>query len=426
MTSKRLVRERRRSTVAGIIVILTFAAMLVVAFRAANGLPGQKHESVKVAFTEVGALREGDDVRFSGLRVGTVRHIALVDGHPVVTLSLQGGRAVYRDARAAIAQRSALGQAYVDISPGTAAAGRLGEDEVIRSGSAQSAQDLSAVLDVFDPGTRQSLRTLVSEVGNGARGHAVDVREALSALPQALPDLERVSAALSRDDGRAVTELLSNASGLARSFAGRQQDLRELITQLGVTLDAVGVDDGRALGNTLRQAPETLRSVAHGLAALEQPLRATESAVTALRPGARSLGAATPALRAVLRDGVRPLRKVPSVMDQAERPVGELTGLLRDARPLAPEAARAIQMASTPLAVLAPYAPEMSRFFTYATSVLGESDDAGHWLRMYLVFSTESVSGILPIRDPLTSRNAYPAPGQAEGERESTILGTRR
>lgn len=428
MASSRLLRERRKSLIAGIGVFAAFLAMAVLAVTATNGLPGQSHRTVKVAFTDVGALREGDDVRIAGIRVGKVDTIELDKGRPVATLSLDGDRKVYRSgAVATINQRSALGQAYVNVTPGDPKSGALPENALIVESDTHSAQDLTNVLNVLDAKTRASLQSAVRELGNGASGHGGDLNDALAALPHALPDLANVSRALARNDGADLTGMLTDAESLARSFAGQQQEIADLADQLNTTVRAIDVDGGEPVAATLQQAPESLTSLRKGLDAIIKPLDKTTRAVNDLRTGARSLGSATPALRSVLRDGITPLNKVPGVVDKAIKPVTDLTATMNDLRPLAPRVGKAITQISTPLGILGPYAPEMWVWTTYAADCLKDGDAAGHWLRFYIPLGTENVEGFVPnVPDPLTHRNSYPAPGEALNQRTSTILGTRK
>jgi phospholipid/cholesterol/gamma-HCH transport system substrate-binding protein len=132
-----------------------------------------------------------------------------------------------------------------------------------------------------------------------------------------------------------------------------------------------------------------------------------------LRPGAKALGQATPDLRGLLRDAVPPLDKVPSVANAAGPPVQDLADLLADARPLAPAVREALGLASTPLGIIAPYSAEVSRFFTYMTSALSGGTPSAHQLRVYPVIGTQTLDGVLPVRDPLMTSDPYPAPGQA-------------
>jgi phospholipid/cholesterol/gamma-HCH transport system substrate-binding protein len=160
-----------------------------------------------------------------------------------------------------------------------------------------------------------------------------------------------------------------------------------------------------------------MASIRNGLAGLQAPLEHATVALGDLGPGLDALGQATPNLRGFLREAVSPLNKVPGVAGQAVTPIKSLTGLIADARPLAPAITDALTRASTPLAILGPYAPEMSLFFTYVTSSLQDGDAAGHWLRFYPVVDTQSADGLLPITDPASPSDPYPLPGVGLNEK---------
>ncbi len=420
---------RQRSLLIGIGLVVAFAVSIYVALTASGGLPGTSGRSATAAFDEVGSLRNGDDVRIAGVRVGQVKDVRIVDGQPLVTLRFDKGRKIYRDASAltaTVSARSALGQKYVDFRPGTPDTGELGRNEIIPASKTGDAQELSDVLRVLDQPTRDALGSTLREAGGGASGHSQDFRDAAAALPQELPDLATVSRALSVDNGADLTDLLRAADSLSRSFEGHQQQLAELVDRVNTTLQALDVDDQAPLGATLDRAPQTLVDARGALDQLRAPLAQTGQAMTGLQPGAVALGNATEDVRGVLREGVPPLEKVPGVAGQADPVVPQLTKVLSDAKPLAPRLVEALGNARQPLGVAAPYAPEVSLFFTYMTDALSDGDAAGHWLRIYPVIGTETVSGILPLRDPLTNRNAYPAPGQAARDKSTSVLGNRR
>jgi phospholipid/cholesterol/gamma-HCH transport system substrate-binding protein len=408
---------RKRTQGIGLAVLALFAGCLWLALIAKNGLPGASRRQVEVAFANVGGLATGDDVRIADVRVGQVSAINLQDGRPVVTLSLDGNRAVYRNATATIAQRSALGANYVDLTPGAAATGMLAPGQLIEAPASASAQDLSNLLDVLNARTRAALSSTVQEVGAGSAGHGQDLHAALSALPGELGDLSSISRSLSTGDGADLSDLLSATRDLSDSFAGQQAQLSGLISQLSATVAAVGTDGGQPLAQSLSVAPTALDSARTALAALQDPLVHTTNALSLLRPGLSALGAATPNLRGLLREAVQPFNKVPSVAGEAKAPIGKLTAFITDARPLAPAIVEALKNASTPLAVLAPYAADVSSFFTNITSSLQQGDAAGHWLRFYPVVDTQSVDGLLPVTDPASPSDPYPATGQAETER---------
>lgn len=411
-----------KATLVGGAVLLAFALSLGVAFTSQRGLVGRDYTLVDVAFDDIGpALRAGNDVRIGGVRVGQVRDIAGKDGASLLTLQLDGDRPVYRDAKASVDARSALGQKLVQLDPGTPAAGRLPEGAVLQAGPEGDATDLDALLDVLDQPTRTALASTLRTLGHGTATHAQDLGDLVGASPDLLEDGAAVSRALSAPEADLDT-LLQTARTLSGRFDGRDQQLADLVAEMDVTLGALAVDDGAPVEQTLQQLPETLESTRSALSDLAGPLDDVRATVVDLREGGAAVGRSTPDIRAALREAVGPLQDVPAVAEQARPAVRDLTGLVSDVRPLAPKVRRAVTLAATPLDVLAPYSPEVSLWFAYARDALSDGDKNGHWLRLNILANSESVSGSGPLGtlpDPVTSRNAYPAPGEAQQQTTS-------
>lgn len=409
--------------VIGTAVLGIFGISLGVAFTSQRGLVGREYTIVDVAFEDVGpALRAGNDVRVNGVRVGQVRDISGRDGRSVLTLQLDGDRPVYRDATAVVDARSALGQKLVQLDPGTPQAGRLGEDELIEMDASGNATDLDALLATLDRPTRTALAGTVRTVGQGAAARSQDLNDGVAAAPDLLEDSATVSRALSAPEAGLDT-LLRTAETLSGRFAGREQQLAELIGELDDTTRAVAVDQGAPLEDTLEELPAVLTQTRDTLAGLARPLDDARASVQELREGGAALGRGTADIRATLREAVAPLQDVPGVAERAQPAVDQLTDLLADARPLAPKVRRAVTLAATPLDVLAPYSPEVSLWFQYARSALDDGDKHGHWLRFNILANSETVTGAGPLGtllpDPVTARNAYPAPGQAQTQTTS-------
>lgn len=418
---------RRRALVTGFVVVGIFGVAVLFGATAHEGLPWSTQAIVRAAFDDVGSLRIGDDVRVGGVRVGRVSDIAYREGRAVAELELSGIDTVYRNAEArsaAVGARSALGAKFVNLDPGTPEAGEIGPDEIIRAEKTSGAQDITGLFDALDAPTRKALGSLLREIGGGFAGRQADIDAALEAMPEELPNLGRVSGALAADGGADTVAALRAMDQLAGRFEGRSTQLARLNRQLGTTLDAVATDGGVPLAEALNRAPATLHRLRGSLRALEAPLADTESAMTALRPGSRALADGLPDVRGLLREAPRPLEKIPGVAEQATPAVRDLTPAVTDARPLAPQLTRAFDSAADPLAVLAPYSPEVAEAFTNLRRALDGHDGNRHWLRVLFVPSSETLSGIVPgYRDPLVGRNPYPAPGEAATDRKTSPLG---
>jgi phospholipid/cholesterol/gamma-HCH transport system substrate-binding protein len=408
----------------GSLILAAFVGALYLALTAGSGLPGKNVTAVKAQFTDVGGLRVGDDVREASSRIGQVRSIRLDGNRPVVTLQLDGSRNIYKNARAAVWARSALGQNFVELSRGTSTAGRMARGDVISSKRTVPPAQLDQLLSVLDAPTRKSAAGLIRETGGGVAGHSEDLSVALGHAPELLDDLGTVSSAASSKSAD-LPAMLRATDTLATRFAGREATVTSLVKQLDSTLEAVAVDHAKPLRTVLAEAPPTLSKTREALVELHQPLADLESGMTTLRPGAHALGESTEDLRGTLGEAVEPLDKVGGVAKQAQPAVADLTDLFADARPLAPRVGEALGSARVPAGVLAPYSPEISRFFTYWSDANRYSDKSGHYLRIGLVLRPESVDGIDGVPDPLVHRNAYPGPGQASRDRMSTILGGR-
>ncbi|MDT7657361.1 MAG: phospholipid/cholesterol/gamma-HCH transport system substrate-binding protein [Pseudonocardiales bacterium] len=424
---KRSVMRRRRAVVLGAGVLIFFFALVTLSLISQQGLPFAPRTTVKAAFEDVGSLRTGDDVRIANIRVGYVQQVDLVDATnapngqsklAVAILRLDGERPVYKNAQAitaSVGARSALGQKFVELNPGDPSAGLLPADAVVPAVHTVGAQEISDVLSVLDEPTRQAIGSFVRNVGGGLAGHGRDFNLAAAAFPDVLPDLGTVSDAFSNNGGRDTASLLRSTNELSVSFIGRQEQIGQLLGKLDKTFAGFNADNGAPLAQTLQTAPDSLRQTRAALQSLDGPLANTAVAAKDLQPGGDALGRATPDFRGFLVDSRSPLDKVPGVSDDARGPIDDLKGTFEDAQPLAPMLTDAFGRGGALAQIISPFSPEASLFFTNATDALKVGNDNYHALRVDTGVGHEQAFDAIsaPIRDPLQSRDPYPAPGEA-------------
>lgn len=422
-------RARLRSIRVGTLTGIGLLVVVLFAITAKNGLPdylpGVSRTEVRAEFTDVGALRRGDDVRVAGVRVGFVDSIRRAHGLAVVDMRLDGGRKVYHDAAASIGARSALGQKFVALQPGSVETGEIAGGATIPTSRTSTSVELDTVLDTLDAKTLAATQSFLHETGGGVAGHGQDLQDGLDALPAVLDDLGTVSRSLSADHGEDVVDLLHAADSLAGTLEAQHAALGRGVRQLAETTKAIDVDGGAPLRAALEEAPDTLTDVRHALKTLDEPLARTAAAATALRPGAVALSRAVPDVRALMRSAVTPLGKVPGVAKTALPAVDDVTTTLGGARPLVLQLATGLDRAARPLTTLAPYSQEIVLMFKNLASSLQYGDAAGNWLRFTAVVNTQTLTGALPIADPLLQRDPYPAPGQAAKHNTSMFGGHR-
>jgi phospholipid/cholesterol/gamma-HCH transport system substrate-binding protein len=410
--SKQVSRVQGRAFLVGIASLVVLGLVGYVMFTANQGrLPWTGTRTVKAAFSNIGQLNTSFDVRINSVRVGQVSDISVVGRKAVVTMDLNTEEPIYANASAALWDQSALGQKFVELNPGTPGAGRLG-NRPIPSSRTDSAHDLSDVLQVFDPPTRQALAGSLRSLGGGLGGHGGDLNDFLGTSPRLLGDVDSVSHALASPDAE-LPELLGTTERFLGRFNGKYADTASLLRQTGTTLAAVNAERSRPLADTIAKLPGTLRTANSALDTLDQPLGDTRSAMLSLRPGGQALGAATGDFRGVLRESLTPLRRLPGVAEQTYPSLGALTGTFHAARPVVPKIADGLNDAAQPLGVLSRYGCDIGTFSFDIGNLITNHVDWRHRLRLGLAApSSTSVTGLTP-----ESRNPYPEPCSVNSDR---------
>lgn len=134
-------------TVLGAIVLLVAAAFLMYSTTATKAGTIEGY-SINVKFNEIGGLKTGSDVRVGGVKVGSVKNIALDPAtyQADVTLSVQDDIKLPEDTAARVSSESIMGGTYLALDPG-------GSEENLRPGGtikfAQDAQNLESLLGKF-------------------------------------------------------------------------------------------------------------------------------------------------------------------------------------------------------------------------------------------------------------------------------------
>lgn len=400
-------RDEARKVLVGIVVLalMGVVAYIGITVQAGNELPGKSYTYVKAEFENVGTLKPLQDVSQYGVRIGQVSSVIYENGHAVVTMRLDGERAVYRDATARLGNESALGRKQVHLDPGTKRAGPLG-NRVLPMSQTNDSAAVEDVLAAFDGRTRTGLRNSVRELG-GLAGHSKDLHDVVGASPEMLDDLGTVSGALASREAD-LPALLASANRLAYRFHGRQQELSNLIERMDATFRAINVDGARPLDETVDALPATLRQAQAGLKSLNGPLANVRSAMTTVQPGAQALGTATGDVRGLLREAVDPLEKVPGVSDKAIPAVEDLTHTFADLRPLVSRASMTLAEANQLLQGLAPYATDIGRLFSEHDLLSGKISPTKHYFSAQLVFPGLYNASV---PDPTVQSVPYPEPG---------------
>jgi phospholipid/cholesterol/gamma-HCH transport system substrate-binding protein len=229
-------------------------------------------------FTEAGGLSVGNDVTVSGIRVGSVSSIELVNGDALVDFTVQGKYALGSDTTAHIRTGTLLGERVLTLeSDGTGTLDRRQIIPVTRTSSPYSLTDAVSELTANTAGTdtdslNQSLDTLAQTLDQIA--------------PQLGPTFDGVSR-LSRslnNRNESLAELLRTAGDVTEVFSERSQQVNSLILNSNDLL-AVLNDRRYAITSLLSATSAVSRELTQLVADNEQELAPTLerlNAVTAM------------------------------------------------------------------------------------------------------------------------------------------------
>ncbi|WP_305095130.1 MCE family protein [Prescottella sp. R16] len=295
-------------------LILGIVSVVFVGARYArlDHLMGFGHYRVYVDLAASGGIFSNAEVTYRGVPVGRVGDLELTaDGVRVELLLDDDAPRVPASAAAVVANRSAIGEQYVDLQPPTGDTGdgpHLVDGAVIdRDDTAvpTPVEDLIASVDALARSVpTDDLHTAVTELGAAFDGQGDNLRivvdslgaltrDAADALPQTLDLIS---------DGRTVLDSQSGQSSAIRSFSAdldtlaaqlrsSDPDVRRLIGTGGDTTDAVGAlvrDSGADLTTVLTNVRQ-LTSLAPGREAFLQTglqlLPALPVAARAVAPG---------------------------------------------------------------------------------------------------------------------------------------------
>ncbi|MGE2688965.1 MCE family protein [Mycolicibacterium pulveris] len=163
-------------------------------------------------FTDVFGLREGDDVRMAGVRVGRVESIDLDGKHAKVSFVVQSDQQLLGTTVASVTYQNIVGQRYLGLSLGS-----MGEPEPLPPGSVIPVEQTDPSFDV---------------------GRLLNGYEPLFSVldPRHADNLTKgVIQSLQGDQG-SITALVDQTAQLTDAFAGQDEELGGVITDLNLVV----------------------------------------------------------------------------------------------------------------------------------------------------------------------------------------------
>lgn len=246
--------------------------------------------TVNAHFTDSGGIFAGAPVTYRGIEVGRVKQLTPEKNGVLATLDIEkSAPKIPRDLEARVANKSAIGEQYVDLSPRKNSGPYLVQGTVITTAntsvpitSSQLLVDVNSLVKSVDT---QNLQTIVSELGQAFEGAGPDLATILdttSSFIQTADDNIDVTRSLIRDsdsvlqtqiDKRgAISTFSKNLALLSDTLVDADPDLRRLLDKGGdaaKTVDQVVSENADDLGTIVNDLRTVNAPFARHLAGLQ-------------------------------------------------------------------------------------------------------------------------------------------------------------
>ena len=267
------------------VVLLTFTAIIFVVF---GEIRFNRTSDYSAIFKNVSGLRTGQFVRASGVEVGKVTGVKLINGGTQAEVSFNVDRSLplFDESTAAIRYEDLIGNRYLEISRGDSDT-KIAPGSTIPVQRTEPALDLDALVGGFRP-----------------------LFESLS--PEKVNTISQSIITIFQGQGGTISDILDQTTQLTQSIADRDQAIGEVITNLNTVLDTT-VRHQQQFDDTLKNF-ETLIT---GLKDRADPLGAS---VANISDAAGSLADLLSDNRPLLKDTVNYLDVIQTpLIDQKEQ-----------------------------------------------------------------------------------------------------------
>ena len=361
-------------------------------------------------FSDASPLLVGNEVRTHGVKVGKIKSIELDNGHARTVLELDpAALPIHEDARLTIRPVSLLGERFVDLNQGSAAAPLLSDGGLLEATQTGSSVGLDQVVDTLNAPTSASLGLMLNALGVGLDGNGQDVQDAIKALAPTLRDTTALTTVL-RDQNKTLGQLVDSMEPVARGLAAEEgKSLDTLVDASHDALAATAADD-IAFRSMVDQLPGTLQQARATLGRLDGAAQEVTPTLAGLRPTTSDLTELSHELDAFGDAAVPALRSATPLLARAEK-------LLEAARPVAASLRRGSPALRATSQNLDPVTRDLGGNFTavmeffkgWALTTNG-SDGLSHYFRAGLVLSPRDSLGL-----PVLSGNGNKSAGGGTG-----------
>jgi virulence factor Mce-like protein len=371
---------------------------------------------VRALFSESGLLVPGADVRISGVDIGRVTGVAPRGVNSLVTMDIDRRYApIPADARAILRTKTLLGEAYVELSPGTGSGRKLRDGGEIPLSQVAPTQPLDRIVNAFTRPTQQHLQALLNGTGAALAGRGEALNDAFGNSGPAVTELAAIVGVLNQQQ-RALQTLINTGATALGTLSARRADLQTIV-DAGDRVFAATAARNAQLTATVDRLPPFLR-------ALRTTLGDLNVSVAIARPSVHEIAVDAPLLLPALRDLNRLtgptltlLRQGPGVLRSARAALPAVTRFAREFRPLVDGLVPVAQQVIPEIDLLPEWVREVEAGMTNVAATLQGSftantpSGAARYVRAMVTIGSDSLFGQTH-RSPAERSNTYISPGE--------------
>jgi ABC-type transporter Mla subunit MlaD len=416
------------------------------ALGAGGGDDGNGTYRVRAIFDNASFVIAGEDVKVSGVNVGTIDSLD-VDAHHRAVVVLKIDDPAFRpfrtDARCSVRLQSLIGEQYVQCEPTQPRGGDRApapELPTIKDGEPGAGQHLLPVARTQSPvgvdllngimrvPEQQRLPLIINELGAGLSGNGEELQAALRRASPALQQADELVAVLARQNAT-LGKLVVDSDKVLGPLAAHRKDLGGFIKNAGEA-GAATARQGDALEENLAKFPAFLRELGPAADRLGELADQTTPAIHALAAQAPAFNEATARLGPLTQQARPAVKTLGKVADQGratfpkiDAVVSQLNELGIPVEPLAANLGKLSTSFDDTGGI-----ESLMRFIYFYTGAVNGEDSSGHYTRAGLGFT--SCVQRTPDTDPSTAscQAKYydakaAAASAARAKTSSTLLG---
>lgn len=272
-------------------------------------------------------LAARQEVRIAGVPVGRITGAKPTDnGNARVSLAIDKGHAVYKNARLVLRSKTPLNVMYMALDPGDPSSGKLPDDGVIPITQTERVVQPNELLDQLDDRARAALTDLVTQADVALASAPNDLAPGLASTDKAAASFTPVVEALQKRRAN-LRHLVTSLSQIAAAVGHDDKRLDSLVTALGDTLAVVSKRDAE-LSASLAKLPGVTTT-------LRDAMTDTKSLTDELTPVLRKLHSSSEELPGAIGDLSDTVRRAQSLVSKAGPVVRKAVPVVDDLRPLA-------------------------------------------------------------------------------------------